>query len=187
LLKELDELSGRANRSKVVDALQTLFVEGHPGVDGVRVQFAEGRQVLEHAEATLYDDTSKVILVNPVGVVRFIDRCGACVEEAKTREVRESFQRYRLCAYQAELSKLPSHLLLFLTVLRQVADVSGVTRSDRRGTNGTGVEPEEDRPYLMLLWAFKHLEAVLREVKGISLRSEYRILWYESDWVIGRR
>jgi hypothetical protein len=39
----------------------------------------------------------------------------------------------------------------------------------------------------MLLWAFKHLEAVLREVKGISLRSEYRILWYESDWVIGRR
>lgn len=187
LVAELDDLSERANRSKVVEALQTLFVEGHPGVDGVRVQFAGGRQAVEMAEPTQFDDGSRVILVNPVGVVRFIDHCSECVAEMKTREARESFLRYRLCAYQAELSKLPSHLLLFLALLRQVAEVSGVTRSDRRAANGATQEPEEDRPYLMLLWAFKHLEAVLRDVKGVNLRSEYRILWYESDWVSGRR
>jgi hypothetical protein len=186
-VKELGELSDRANRSKVVEALQTLFVEGHPGVDGVRVQFAGGPEALKSPEATSYDNDGRVILVNPLGVVRFIDQCVECVEEMKTREARESFKRYRLCAYQAELSKLPSHLLLFLALLRQVAEVAGVTRSDRRPPGGGTEEPEEDRPYLMLLWAFKHLEAVLREVKGINLRSEYRVLWYESDWVTGRR
>jgi hypothetical protein len=187
LLKDLEDLSGKANRSKVVEALQALFVADHPGVDGVRVQFVGGQQAVEQVEPTRYDGTEKVILVSPVGVVRFIDECGECVEQMKTREARESFRRYRLCAYQAELSKLPSHLVLFLALLRQVADISDVTRSDRRGSNGAAAEPEEDRPYLMLLWAFKQLEAVLRDVKGVNLRAEYRILWYESDWVTGRR
>jgi hypothetical protein len=187
VLDELDELSVKANRSKVVDALQTLFVLDHTGGDGIRVRFVGGRQGVEQSEATRYDAVEKVILVNPVGVVRFIDECGECVEQLKTREARESFWRYRLCAYQAELSKLPGQMILFLTLLRQVADITDVTKSDRRGSNGGAVEPAEDKPYMMLLWALKQLEAVLREVKGINLRADYHVLWYESDWVTGRR
>lgn len=187
LLGELEDLSAKANRSKVVDALQTLFVVEHPGTEGVSVRFMGGRSAVEQDAPTRYDEAEKVILVNPVGVVRFIDQCGQCVEDMKTRQARESFKRYRLCAYQAELSKLPSHLMLFLALLRQVGVVADVTKSDRRVVSGGTPEAEEDTPYLMLLWAFKQLEAVMREVKGTNLRSEYRILWYESDWVTGRR
>ena len=186
-IRALQDLSEKANRSKVVQALQTLFVIDHFGMGDVSVRFVGGREAAESAEATRYDGEGKVILLNPVGVVRFIDQCSGCVEHLKTRDTRESFQRHRLCAYQAELSKLPSQLILFLTLLRQVADVVDVTKSDRRGSAGTLVEPEEDKPYLLLLWAFKQLESVLRDVKGLNLRSEYHILWYESDWVTGRR
>ena len=187
LLEQLEDLAGKANRSKVVNALQTLFVVGHPGTDAVRVNFLGGQAALAECEATRYDDAEKMILVNPVGVIRFIDQCTGCVEDVKTRQARESFKRYRLCAYQAELSKLPSHLMLFLTLLRQVGTIAEVGRADRRPSPGSGVESEEDTPYLMLLWAFKQLEAVMREVKGISIRSDYHILWYESDWITGRR
>lgn len=187
LLHDLDELSGKANRSKVVDALQTLFVVEHPGTDGINVRFVGGQSAMEQDGPTRYDDAEKVILVSPIGVVRFIDQCGQCVEDMKTRQARESFKRYRLCAYQAELSKLPSHLMLFLTLLREVGRIADVTRSDRRSLPGGPPEAEEDTPYLMLLWAFKQLETVMRDVKGTNLRSEYRILWYESDWVTGRR
>ncbi len=185
MIQELSQLSERTNRSRIVEALKTLFVEGHPGVDGVSVQFAVGRETLLQPEATSFDAEKRVIVVNPVGVVRFIDRCAECVEEVRKAEAQEDFRSFRLCGLQAELSKLPSHLLFFLAVLRQVADISGVTHSERRPS--TAGEPEEDRPYLMLLWAFKQLEAVLREAKGINLRSQYSILWYESDWVSGRR
>jgi hypothetical protein len=184
---ELDDLCERANRSKVVEALQTLFVTDHTGGDGIRVRFVGGRQAVEQTEPTQYDATAKVILVNPVGVVRFIDECGECAEQLGRFEGRENFGRYRLCAYQAELSKLPGQMMLFLAVLRQVAEITGVTRSDRRGPSGNGAEATEDKPYLMLLWALKQLESVLHEVKGINLRADYHMLWYESDWVSGRR
>ena len=39
---------------------------------------------------------------------------------------------------------------------------------------------------MSLLWAFKELESFFSELNGLSLRSEYSILWYESDWVMGK-
>jgi hypothetical protein len=38
-----------------------------------------------------------------------------------------------------------------------------------------------------MLWAFKELENFFRSTTGVSLRSEYAILWYESDWFLGKK
>ena len=47
---ELDDLCAKANRSKVVEALQTLFVLDHTGGDGIRVRFIGGQQAVERAK-----------------------------------------------------------------------------------------------------------------------------------------
>jgi hypothetical protein len=37
-----------------------------------------------------------------------------------------------------------------------------------------------------LLWGFKEVERMYREMKGVNIRAEYGVLWYESDWYVGK-
>ena len=79
---------------------------------------------------------------------------------------------------------MPSQLMLYLQLLVQVADALGVTHVERKGG---GTEEVDDERYMVLLWGFKQLETLFEDSKGITLRSEYGILWYESDWIIGKK
>jgi len=147
------------------------------------VQFAESTKGKFPDWNTTYDESKGVIWVNVIGVFRFLDECATAVETLKTPEARKSFQDYRYQAYLAQLGKLPSRDVLFLLVLRQVASAQHITDVEKKGGE---IEVAKGEVYLQLLWAFKELEAFFRRTSGVDLRSEYGILWLESDWYVGK-
>ena len=178
----LDDLLRRINESKIVDALGTLFVRNYQGMEEIQVRLATSTRNRYPEWTALYSAEDKEIVVNPVGVLQFASDCNAALEIMKTPVARETFQKYRYYAYLAELRKLPSVYLLFLLLLREVAKAREVTLVEKKGG---GTEEVEDEAYMILLWAFKELEGFFASNNGLNLRSEYMILWYESDWITG--
>ncbi len=179
----LNSLGRRVNRSRIVEALATLFVHPHPGMEEASVRFFtldEGDEF--PAWAARFSAEDNVIFVNPVGVFRFRQACSQAKELLRTPEGREDFAGYRRRAYLAELGKLPPRMMLFLLLLREVANARKISRVEKKGGE---IELAEDEDYMNLLWAFKELESFYA-ASGQEIRSEYRIFWYESDWIIGK-
>jgi len=182
-LKPLDDLCQKTNESKIVDALASLLVSPYLGMEGVVVRFAMSNGTEYPEWITFFNAEEKVIYVNPVGVFRFRMECQKAIKSLKTASARESFPVYRLQAFLAELHKLPSRLLLFLVILKQVAVCKEVCRAEKRSTGSESPETDE---YLNLLWGFKEMENFYSSSTGINLRSEHNILWYESEWIAGK-
>jgi hypothetical protein len=181
----LDELGEKVNKSRIVEALAMIMVHPHQGLEDVTVRFALSGEGGEYPEwETAFDEESRSIILNPVGIVRFVQECQEAAGKLRTPDARESFKKYRLHAYLAELAKLPSQLALYLHLLREVACQLQVTQVERKGG---GSEEVDDVRYMRLLWAFKEMEQFFAREQGISLRSEYGFLWYESDWIVGKK
>ncbi len=182
-LDEINTLVQKVNTSRITDALATLFV--HPyGLDDFQVHlFGTNGDDLFPSWKTRSDEDSKRIYVNIGGVFEFLEDCQRAVELLKTPEARKSFQHYRYQAYLAELSKLPPKYALFLLVLREVAALRKITQVEKKHGE---IEVAEGKHYLELLWAFKELETFFRRNNGMDVRSEFGILWLESDWFIGK-
>ena len=181
-IKALDDLLRRTNESKVVEALATLFVHSYQGLEDINVRFAVSAKNRYPTWDTHYEAGDKQILVNPMGVLEFQAACAKALEVMKTPVARESFQKYRYFAYLSELRKLPPIYMLFLLILKEVAKVREITMVEKKGG---GVEEVEDEAYMILLWAFKELESFLLSSGRVNLRSDFMILWYESDWITG--
>ena len=183
--EELDVLAQKANRSRIVDALASVFVHSYQGLEETRVRFATSVNGSRHYPdwATAYSEEDDTIMVNPVGVLRFQRECREALDALKTPVARTSFQTYRYHAYLAQLRKLPARHMLFIQLLKEVARARSITTVEKKGG---GTDGPEDERYMVLLWAFKELEALMAESSGTNLRSEYRIRWYESDWVVGK-
>ncbi len=180
----INDLSERTNNSKICDAIATLFVQSHQGMENVTVEFLATADFKAPTWATSFSIDDKKIIVNPLGIFLFQQECRACVKRIKTRAARDSFLSYRYCAYLAELRKLPSQHLMFLNVLNEVAHSSEISKVEKKGGD---IELAEDERYMNLLWAFNQLEKTIEELQGVNLRSKYSILWYESDWIIGKK
>jgi hypothetical protein len=180
----LDDLSRKTNESKIVDALATVFVRPHLGMEEVAVRFATSTPKGFPEWATSFKPDEKCILVSPVGVYRFSQECDKSAVTLRTPQARRNFQSYRFRAYLAEIRKLPPQNLLFLQVLKEVANACQITQAEKKGG---GVEEADDQSYMTLLWAFKELETFFAESNGVNLRSEYGIRWYESDWILGKK
>ena len=181
----LNELAQKTNSSRIVDALASLFVQGYQGLEEVNVQFYASRNGDGFpAWPASYLEHEGQIVLNPLGILRFRKRCHEAVKAIKTPEGRDSFVTYRFQAYLSELRKLPTEHLIFPHLLNQVAKASQITRVEKKGG---GIEEVEDEQYMTLLWAFKELDLFFKQSNGRSLRSEYSILWYESDWILGKK
>ncbi len=180
----LTNLIERVNKSNIGPALATLFVNGFAGLESSRVCFVAPKNCVETpSRASAFDREADAFVLSPVGVIRFVNECAGAAEEAREASSRGNYETYRLLSYLSEIAKLPSQLLLLLQLLREVADVLEVAQVERRGVDRLGVE---DQRYMTLLWAFKELERLYRELKGINLRSEYKVQWYDADWVLGK-
>ncbi|MBT7162769.1 MAG: hypothetical protein HN904_08325 [Victivallales bacterium] len=176
-------LAVKVNKSRIVDALATMFVAPYAGLEETKVQFFETGDAVCPEWVADYDEEADRMSVNPVGVVQFSRQCEAAFAALSTPEARRDFETYRLRAYMAELRKLPTRLLLFMLILRKVAEILKITEVEKRGGE---TEDVNDGGYMNLLWGFKEVERMYREMKGVSLRAEYGLLWYESDWYVGK-
>jgi hypothetical protein len=183
----LSGLVDKVNASRITAALADLFVHPYSDMEEVTVDFRAPETLGEDGEPpTEFQEDQQRILIDPVGVYRFREKCRQAGELLKTPEVRSSFLRYRLYAYLAELAKMPAHYMLIILLLREVASSREITRVVRkRGTVEVIDEPDEQE-YMNLLWAFKELEAFYFSSNGLSLRAEYNVHWHESDWIASR-
>ncbi len=182
-IDSIDNLSRRANSSGIVEALESLIVQQHSGMEEVGVRFFTSNGDDFPQWVTAYSSEEKQIQLNPLGLLKFQRQCDQALKILKTPVARESFQKYRYHAYLAELKKLPVQCLLFIHLLKEVARISEVALVEKKGG---GIEEIEDESYMILLWAFKELEAFFVTNSGVNLRCEYGIRWYESDWIVGK-
>lgn len=181
----LRDLAERVNKSRIAEALATMFLAPYAGFEETGIRFLEAAAGSPYPDEwdTRFDEEGNILEINPVGVLGFTRRCDDAFERLATPEARRDFATYRLNAYMAELRKLPSRLLLFILILRKVAEVLKITEVEKRGGE---TEDVDDGGYMNLLWGFKEVERMYREMKGVSIRAEYGVLWYESDWYVGR-
>ncbi|MFW5997126.1 MAG: hypothetical protein ACOCZS_02940 [Verrucomicrobiota bacterium] len=180
-LKALEDFTEKLNSSQVVKALATVFVYPY-GFDDVNIRFTVRENEGVPDWKIRFQEEKREIEINPVGVFYFIKECRQAVAALQTPAARRNFTTYRLQAYLAELSKLPSTLLLTLLILYEIASINHIT--DVKQKSGE-VETAEGEEYLKLLWAFKELETYYYSQHGRELRTEYGISWLESDWFIG--
>lgn len=181
---DMRDLASRVNTSRIPDALAALLVHPYPGLEEAVVRFVDSPEDAPPDWVSDFEPEEEIVLISPIGVVAFERQCAAAVDALKTPETRRDFQTYRFSAYLAELRKLPTSQLLFLLILREVARARHITRVEKKGG---GTEEVEDEAYMRLLWAFKELESFMRQMKGVSMRAEYGILWYESEWIVGKK
>jgi len=181
--KPLQELVDKVNESKLVDALFSLLVEPHDIAEGCSLRFDAGDAKGIPEWETHWNAEAKTLLVNPAGVFRFYQDCLKAPASLNSPASRGNFATYRLQAFMAELGKMPSKLGLFLLILKQVAVTKEITRADKRSEDkeASGVDD-----YMNLLWAFKELETFYNHTTGLSIRTEHRLLWYESEWIAGK-
>ncbi len=182
-LDDLNDLLHKVNQTTVVEALATLLVNPYHGLEEATLRFALLPDRQPPPWKTSFSGEENRLYVNVLGVFDFRRECEEAQDRLATPEARRSFHLYRYHAFMTELLKLPTHLMLFLLILEKVADVQDVSRVEKRGGDA---EENEGRAYLHLLWAFKELEQFIHRNKGVDLRSEYGILWLESDWFVGR-
>jgi len=183
-IEVVNALTRRVNRSRIVEALATLFVRPYSGMEDVGVRFYAAPAGEDFPGWSVrFSPEEKTFFINPVAVFRFRDECHRAAEVLATPEGREDFAGYRYHAYLAELRKLPDPMFLFLLLLGEVANARKISRVEKKGGQ---VEMAEDETYTNLLWAFKELESFYGSTHGADLRAEYGILWYESEWFVGR-
>ncbi len=185
-VEAVDDLCRKTNESRIVDAMVSLLVTPYGGLEGTRIRFATSNGKAFPDWITDYNAEAKTIEVNSVGIIKFAADCHASVKTLATPAAKESFQGYRLISFMAELGKIPTRLTLFLLILVQVARCKEICKADKRGGAAAVADSPETEQYQTLLWAFKELETFYRETTGINLRSEYNILWYESEWIAGK-
>lgn len=186
-LVALKDLVEKVNQSRLSAALGDLFVHPYPDMEEVSVSFRAPEDLSdEEAPPTEYDEEAKHIFIDPLGVYRFREKCREAGKLLKTPEARASFMRYRLYAYLSELAKVPTHYIMIILLLRQVANAREITRVVRKGGTVEVISEPDEREYMSMLWAYKELENFYLSSNGLSMRAEYGIHWHESDWIAVR-
>jgi len=183
-LHELNSLIEMTNLSPITDALSLLFVQTYKGLENYTVNFVHSPQGTFPNWTTKTCHEQNFILLNPIGLYKFRKKCKDFAKQTKKQRTEDNFCSIRLNAYMAELRKLPAHHIIFLLILNEIARHFEVTRTAKPSDDN-----EKDailsKDYLNLLWAFKELEVYFLQHNGISLRSEYNIRWYETEWFRG--
>ena len=123
-----------------------------------------------------------VILAHVPGIFRFIHTIRQ-ITEVHLEEEDEDMLRLRHLSFLFEISKMPNTYILFMLILQRVALLLEIAHLEKRG--GV-IEVAEGEAYHTLLWAFKELEVFSDQAYGISIRPQFGIFWYESDWITGR-
>ena len=170
------------NLQEPIETFANLFVKPLVGMQEKTARFLLSDNGSFPEWACQLDEDRNIFLLNPIGILSFQGECRNASETAKTQEGRENFKIYRLLAYLQELQKLPLKYLTFLCLFKEVARVMEVTHTDkRRALHNQPSEAEED--YMSYLWSFKELENAIKTISNTDLRADYKISWYESEWI----
>lgn len=165
-----------------IETFARFFIKPLVGMQDMTARFVLSENGAFPEWACQFDESNNVFLLSPIGILAFQDECVNAGKALQTQEGRENFKTFRLLAYMKELQKLPLKYLAFLCLFREVARVMEVTRTDKRRAVHTP-PTESEEAYMSYLWAFKELENAMQKIQSIDLRADYKISWYESEWI----
>jgi len=176
---KLDDLSDRVNKDTIGAVLVSLFI--HPFfTDPVKMDFDTHCREGVSDQRSAFDPENNVITILPVSVFQLYEfgRNLEAPDPARTEMVTCRYHRFLI-----EMTKMSPVPFLFLLVLQRVAFMAEIAHLEKRG--GV-IEVAEGESYHTMLWAFKELEVWTRRQRGVNLRAQYGICWYEADWITGR-
>lgn len=181
---ELQELTERVNKSNIPTAIETLFVRPYADFTNVDLKWKLfiDRPVDPLAVVRCEGGEDKrVLYFDHIAFLSFLKECDNAEEVMHSRTGRADFRTYRLNAFLRELKKLPIKYLAFICVLREIARQTEISKCERLRRDK---EPQiTDVNYISLLWAFKELETRIALTNHTNLRADYKLFWYESEWV----
>ena len=182
-LSSIESLLTRA--SGILDSIANFFIRKHATLEDTTVVFCNAENGDYPEWGCQFNAETRQFLINPVGVFRFIKECQQSKEAMFLPMGRGSFSIYRLNAFKTQLCKLPSQMMMFLLLFKEVANTLQVAYEERR--KGSKNETSQiDIDYTNFLWGFKELERLYLCVKGVELKSDLQFVWHETEWTSGR-
>ena len=174
LYEEVDKLIQTDENKQVANNLGLILLSKHEDLLEAHLTFA---CPLENKTYSSFDNKEKILYVDPMMTIKFWQECQDIDLEDKINQTTE--QAFCKASFQKQLSKLPSKLILFLIILKQLA----VSANLNQVNYTEGVLPQDDTSfYQTILWGFNTLETTIEQLHGTNIRTRYGITWHQSEW-----
>jgi hypothetical protein len=179
---ELSALLVEANASTIPGAIAQSVVHPYLAEEGAfTVEFLPSDRDGFGRLVVWVDRDEKRVGIDPVGLYMLREELLAAAGQLAATDAEDAlFDRYRsLCLFR-EVAKLPQQYLIFIAVLREIAQAARIVSVEKRD----GGYADSDSPvYLAMLWAFKEFEQFYQRNQHRDLRADYGIIWHEGQWV----
>ncbi len=181
---ELKRLEEQANKSDIPEFIAENFVRPYltNGLDKLNVNFSGTEKGNSFGTWTvLYDKDTKTLRISVVGIYLYSSFCKDIEFKLNKLDAEDNFTEYRLLSLNKEIAKLPGQYILFITVLKGVAEAASICVSDSKSAANN---PDKfTLLYLSTLWALKQFEDFYLKVQNRNIRSDYFLVWHEGEWI----
>lgn len=186
LLDKLKKMEKEANSSSIPNLIAENFVRPYLAGENENITvYFDGLENGAFADWTVYFiKEEKKLKVNPLGLFLFSKIFKDTDTKIKKTKENNDFAELRLTSFIKEVSKLPDQYMMFIGILKGIADTTQVCVSDNR--NVAGLSDPHTALYLSLLWAVKQFEDFYQKIQNRNIRSDYCIIWHEGEWIESR-
>ena len=180
-----DELSAvlvEANASTIPGAIAQSVVHPYLAEEGAfAIEFLPSDRDNFGRLAVWVDRETKRVGIDPVGIYLLREELLAAAGQlAELASEEVPFDRQRSLSLFREMAKLPRQYLIFIAVLREIAQAARIVSVEKRD----GGYADSDSPvYLAMLWALKEFEQFYQRNQHRDLRADYGIIWHEGEWI----
>ncbi len=181
---EIKKLEEEVNDSSIPEFISENFVSPYitNDRDKIKVVF-DGEEKKAYGKwIVAYDKETKILKINSVGLFDYSLFIKVDDEKLPKLDRDEDFTQFRMHSFKKEVSKLPEQYLMFLAVLKGVADATAVCISDSRNASSNKMD-EHTSCYLSTLWALKQFEEFYQKFQNRSIRADYHLIWHEGEWI----
>lgn len=183
-VKKLEE---EVNKSPIPEFISENFVSPYVNFDKEKIKVifdGEDGKLTFGKWIASYDRDNKILKLNSIAIYEYV----SCIkkdgdsEDIGQLDRENNFAELRLRSFKKQLSKLPEQYIMFLAILKGIADVTLICVSDTKSSADIKTD-EHVALYFSSLWAFKQFEEFYQKFQNRSIRADYQIIWYEGEWI----
>ncbi len=180
---EIKKIEENINKSAIPGFIAEHFVRPFiPSENGIiNVLFSGEENGKFGTWIAQYQKELKTLRINSVGLFAYSEIYKNIETSLSAVNKEDHFTAYRFFSFAKEIAKLPEQYLIFIAILKSIAEVTGITISDAR--NASNSTDPHTSSYLSTLWALKQFEEFYQKIQNRSVRADYHIIWHEGEWV----
>ena len=176
--EEITSFTTEVNSSNLPVLINENFVKPYFKEKEMTVKFTgddNGTYGNWHVKVILAEN---IVKIDPVGLFVFSNKFKNPSGYIKPSD-KENFPKVRLLNFLKETGKLPEQYFMFLGVLQEIVFANQIFAVE----NKEAFPNKDNGEYFSLLWAVKQFEEFYQKIQVRSLRSDYGIIWHESEWI----